>query len=264
MSKKKKQQTAEDNEAVMGVVDHIREFRNRLIVIVVVFVAALLICFKYAAPMVELLQVPSADLYDFVYIAPSELFLQYIKVSLIAALVVAAPVILYELLAFASPGLKSNEKSFIMGILLLGTVFFILGVIFAYTVLLPFMLKFFSNINGNSGIEAQISIEKYLSLVISILGMLGLVFEMPVITILLTQLGLLRPEWLKKSRRIVIVCIFIVAAIITPPDVVSQVMVAIPMLALFEISITFSSMVRKRKDKARAKREAKEQEFKYQ
>lgn len=247
----------------MGVVDHIREFRNRLIVIVVFFLVALIIGFNYAAPLVDILKVPSSDLYQFVYIAPSELFMQYVKVALIAAMVVSAPVILYELLAFASPGLKASEKSFIMGVLLLGLMFFILGVVFAYTILLPFMLRFFSTINGNSGIEAQISIEKYLSLVTSILGMLGLVFEMPVLTILLTQLGFLKPEWLKKSRRVVIVVIFIVAAIITPPDVVSQVMVAIPMLGLFEISVTFSSMVRRRKDKKRAKREAEEEKFHY-
>lgn len=247
----------------MGVVDHIREFRNRLIVVAVVFVAALLISFNYAAPLVDFLKIPSADLFEFIYIAPSELFMQYIRVSLIAALVISAPVILYELLAFASPGLKTSEKSFVMAVLLLGLVFFLLGVIFAYTVLLPFMLRFFNAINGNSGIVAQISIEKYLGLAISILGMLGLVFEMPVLSILLTQLGVLKPEWLKKSRRVVIVVIFFIAAVITPPDVVSQVMVAIPMMLLFQISIVFSSMVRGRKDKVRAKREAEEQKYRY-
>jgi sec-independent protein translocase protein TatC len=126
------------------------------------------------------------------------------------------------------------------------------------------MLKFFITINNNSGIEAQVSIEKYLSLCLSILSMLGIVFEMPVLTILLTQLGFLKPEWLKKSRRIVIVVCFIMAAIITPPDVVSQVMVAIPMLGLFEISIIFSTMVRKRKDKAREKRQEEAEKYRYQ
>jgi sec-independent protein translocase protein TatC len=94
--------------------------------------------------------------------------------------------------------------------------------------------------------------------------MLGIVFEMPVLTILLTQLGFLKPEWLKKSRRIVIVVCFVIAAIITPPDVVSQVMVAIPMLGLFEISIIFSTMVRKRKDKAREKRQEEAEKYRYQ
>ncbi|MCI8401268.1 MAG: twin-arginine translocase subunit TatC [Lachnospiraceae bacterium] len=263
MSKKKLQKDA-DQEAVMGVVDHIREFRNRLIVIAVIFVAAVIIGFYYAAPLIDILKVPSADLYNFVYLGPQELLLQYVRVSVVAALVVTAPVILYELLAFASPGLKPSEKSFVMAILMLGLLFFVLGVIFAYTILLPFMLKFFDTIGMESGVEAQISIEKYVSLMISIMGVMGLVFEMPVLTILLTQMGFLKPEWLKKSRRVVVVVIFIVAAIITPPDVVSQVMVAIPMLGLFQISIVFSSMVRKRKDKKRAKREAEENRFRYQ
>jgi len=261
VSDKKKQPEAKNAEAVMGVVDHIREFRNRLIIIVVVFVAAFFICFNFAAPLVDILRVPSADLYEFIYISPSELLLQYIKVSLIAALVVAAPVLLYELLAFAGPGLMPNEKKFVAAVLVLGTLFFILGVLFSYTILLPFMLRFFSSINNNTGITPQISIEKYLGLVLSILSTLGLVFEMPVLTILMTQLGLLRPEWLKKSRRVVIVIIFVVAALITPPDVVSQVMVAIPMLALFEISIAFSTLIRRRKLKKRAEEEEK---YKYQ
>lgn len=248
----------------MGVVDHIREFRNRLFVIVIVFVVALLVCFQYAAPLVDILKVPAADLYQFIYISPSELFMQYIRVSIIGGVVIAAPVIAYELLAFASPGLKASEKSFIIGTLLLGLFFFILGVLFAYAIMLPFMLKFFAGINGNAGIEAQISIKEYISLVTSILGMMGLVFEMPILTILLTQMGFLKPEWLKKGRRLVIVLIFGIAAIITPPDVVSQVMVAIPMLFLFEISIAFSSVIRKRKDKKNAKREAEADKYKYQ
>lgn len=248
----------------MGVVDHIREFRNRLFVIVIVFVIAMVVCLKYASPIVEILQVPSSGLYSFIYISPQELFYQYIKVSLIGGVVVAAPVILYELLAFASPGLRPTEKTFIRIILGLGLVFFLLGVLFAYEILLPFMLKFFISINNNSGIEAQISIEKYLSLCLSILSMMGVVFEMPVLTILLTQMGFLKPEWLRKSRRIVIVACFVIGAIITPPDIVSQVMVAIPMMGLFEISILFSSIVRRRKDKAREKKQEEAEKYRYQ
>ena len=248
----------------MGVVDHIREFRNRLFVILVVFVAALLICFNYAAPLVDILKTPAGELYTFVYLAPSEVLMEYVKVSIIAALAISAPVIMYELLAFASPGLKVSEKTFTMAVLLLGLVFFVLGVVFAYYVMVPFMLKFFSDINVNTDIYAQISLEKYLTFVLKILGMMGVVFEIPVVTILLTQLGLLRPEWLKKGRRLIIILIFVIAAIITPPDVVSQVMTAVPMLVLFELSIFFSSFIVKRKDKAAAKKKAKEEQYKYQ
>lgn len=264
MSKKKKEQKAENEEAVMGVVDHIREFRNRLIVIVVVFVLALVLCVSYAAPVVDILKIPSNGLFEFVYISPSEPFMQYMRVAVMGAVVLTTPVILYELLAFASPGLKRSEKSFIMAVLLLGLVFFCLGVAFAFSIMLPFMLNFFYTVNGNADVVAQISIEKYLGLVISILTMLGVVFEMPVLTILLTQLGVLKPSWLQKSRRVVIVLIFIIAAIITPPDVVSQVMVAIPMLVLYQISITFSSLVLKRKERIRAKRKAEEEKYRYQ
>ena len=247
----------------MGVVDHIREFRNRLFVIIVVFVIALLVCFNYAAPIVEILRGPAGELYDFVYIAPAEVMMQYVRLSLIGGLVLASPVIMYELLAFASPGLKASEKTFTMGVLLLGLVFFALGVLFAYGIMLPFMLKFFHNINGSPDIYAQISLENYLGFMIKMLAMMGMVFEIPVVTILLTQMGFLKPEWLKKGRRVIIVLVFIVAAIITPPDVVSQCMTAIPMLILFEISIFFSGFIVKRKARLAAKKKEKEERYKY-
>ncbi len=248
----------------MGVVDHIREFRNRLFVIIAVFVVALLICFNYAGPIVEILQKPAGELYEFVYLAPAEVMMQYVRLSLIGGLVLASPVIMYELLAFASPGLKTSEKTFTMAVLLLGFAFFALGVLFAYSVMLPFMLEFFHNINANTDIYAQISLENYLGFMLKMLGMMGMVFEIPVVTILLTQLGFLKPEWLKKGRRVIIVLVFIVAAIITPPDVVSQCMTAIPMLVLFEISIFFSSFIVKRKAKNAAKKKAKADKYKYQ
>lgn len=248
----------------MGVVDHIREFRNRLFVIIIAFVAALLLCFSYAGPIVDVLQIPAGELYNFVYLAPAEVLMQYVKVSLICGLALSSPVIMYELLAFASPGLKRSEKSFLIAVLMLGLVFFIVGVIFAYYVMVPFMLKFFSDINVNDTVSAQVSLESYLTFVIKQLGLMGVVFEIPVVTLLLTQMGFLKPEWLKKGRRVIIVLVFIIAAIITPPDVVSQVMTAVPMLILFEISIFFSSFIVKRKEKTAAKKKAKAEQYKYE
>ena len=248
----------------MGVVDHIREFRNRLFVVIIAFVAALLLCFSYAGPIVDVLQAPAGDLYNFVFLAPSEVLMQYVKVSLVGGLALASPVILYELLAFASPGLKKSEKSFLIAVLLLGLVFFILGVIFSYYIMVPFMLKFFSDINVNEAVSAQVSLENYLGFVLKQLGLMGVVFEIPVITLLLTQMGFLKPEWLKKGRRVMIVIIFIIAAIITPPDVVSQIMTAVPMMILFEISIFFSSFIVKRKAKNEAKKKAKDEQYKYE
>ena len=248
----------------MGVVDHIREFRNRLFVVIIVFVAALLLCFSYAGPIVDVLQAPAGDLYNFVYLAPSEVLMQYVKVSLIGGLALASPVIMYEVLAFASPGLKKSEKSFLIAVLLLGLIFFIVGVIFSYYIMVPFMLKFFSDINVNDTVSAQVSLESYLGFVIKQLGLMGVVFEIPVITLLLTQMGFLKPEWLRKGRRVIIVLVFIIAAIITPPDVVSQVLTAVPMLILFEISIFFRSFIVKRKAKNAAKKKAKDGQYKYQ
>ncbi len=242
----------------MGITDHLRELRNRLIVAAVFFVIAFAACFYMASTLVDILQIPAQGLYDFIYISPSELFMQYLRVGLIAGLVISSPVIVYEIMAFVMPGLKNNEKSFIMGILILGTIFFILGVIFAFAILLPIMMQFFMSVNNNSNIVAQISIKEYLSLVITMLFMMGLVFELPIIVILLTQLGFLKPEWLKKSRRVVIVLCFVLGSLLTPPDVISQILLAVPMMALFEVSIIFSSAVQKRKDRRKLKQDQKQ------
>jgi sec-independent protein translocase protein TatC len=244
---KKHRQTGENGELVMGLSDHLREFRNRLAVVLVIFIVALLASFSYSNEIFEGLKTLAGGLYQFQILSPSEQFTQYIKLSLLVGLCVDSPFILYELFAFASPGLKPNEKKFLLFLLIAGFGFFILGAVFAFKIMLPFMLQFFANFNQSADIIMNVSIEKFITLCTSTMLTLGIVFEMPVLTLLLTQLGLLKPEWLTKSRRVMIVVIFFVAAVITPPDVVSQVMVAIPMLILYEISVFFSGFAYKQR-----------------
>lgn len=128
-----------------------------------------------------------------------------------------------------------------------GLICFILGALFAYFIVVPITLTFFMSVDSHEAVQATISIQNFISFVLTTLITFGIIFEMPVVTILLTQLGLLKTEWLTKSRKVVIVVIFIIAAIITPPDVVSQILVAIPMLFLFEISVVLSKIIRRRK-----------------
>lgn len=240
-------QTDEKGELVMGLSDHLREFRNRLAIVLIIFIVALLASFSFSNEIFSALQTLANGLYDFQIISPSEQFTQYIKLSLLVGLCVDSPFILYELFAFASPGLKSNEKRFLMFLLITGFGFFVMGAVFAFKIMLPFMLQFFAGFNQSPDIVMNVTIEKYITLCTSTMLTLGIVFEMPVLTLLLTQLGLLKPDWLVKSRRAMIVVVFLVAAIITPPDVVSQVMVAIPMLILYEISVFFCRIVYKQR-----------------
>lgn len=244
---KHKRQLDENGELVMGLSDHLREFRNRLAVVVIIFVIAMLVAFAFSSEIFAALKTLANGYYDLQIISPSEQFTQYIKLSLIVGLCVDSPFILYELFAFASPGLKSNERKFLLFLLIAGFGFFVLGVMFAFKIMLPFMLRFFFEFNQDVTIAMNISLEKYITLCTSTMLTLGIVFEMPVLVLLLTQLGILKPDWLVKARRVMIVVVFFIAAVITPPDVVSQVMVAIPMLILYEISLVFSRIVYKQR-----------------
>ena len=246
----------------MSVSGHLKELRNRILVVVILLFVAFGICLTFAPSFITYLtDMGEAYNYVFVYIAPQELLLVYLNTALIAALVCCFPVIAYEVYAFCSPGLKSKERLFFIASLLAGTLFFLLGVAFARFISLPFVLRFLIQFTGEVDVSASISIQQYVGFLLTLFVIFGLVFELPVISVLLTGLGLIKAEWLKKGRKIMIVIIFVTAAIITPPDVVSQVMVAVPMIGLYELSILLSSLVgKRRKEKSEDEDEKDEEE----
>lgn len=241
MRRKKRTEPSPDGQ--MSLSGHLRELRNRILVCVVVLVAAVLLGLRYAPQLVELLlSMGRAYGYSYVYIAPQELLMQYLSMSLLAGAVVTLPVLLYEVWAFARPGFQEGENGLFLLAMVMGLVFFCLGVLFAYKILMPFMLYFLSSLGAGSEIAPAITVANYISFLLTVFVLLGVVFELPVLSVVLTWMGLMRPDWMRKGRRPMIVAIFVVAAIITPPEVVSQVMVAVPMLGLYELSIFLSSI----------------------
>ena len=186
--------------------------------------------------------------------------MQQFRLAVIGALVLASPVIFYEIYAFLRPGLSKGESSILRLALLMGVVFFALGVVFAYFIALPFMLNFLISLNNDaillSSIKASISVASYLDFVLLMFIIFGAMFELPLISIVLSRFGLLTPKMMQKLRPYAIILIFILAAFITPPDVVSQVMVAVPMMLLFFLS-TFLCRVfyKQRKEKQEAEEE---------
>ncbi len=239
--RRKKEKSADGNMTVTG---HLRELRNRIIVCVLCLVVFFLIGMYFAPRIVRLLtDIGAAFGYDFIYISPPELLLQYFSVAFISGVVLTLPVILYNVWAFIQPGLKKNENKLFIAALISGLICFIIGVIFAYRLMLPFMLRFLIEVSGGSDIRASVTVGNYLTFLMTIFIIFGIIFEMPVLCVTLTQMGLLKVVWMKKARKFVIVLIFIVAAIVTPPDVVSQCMVAVPMLALYECSILLCTLL---------------------
>lgn len=232
------EKNAADEEGTMSVTDHLRELRNRLIVCLIVFAAGSCFGLWRAGDLINLLlDIGKQYGYEFVYISPSELLIEYFSVAFIFGLCVTVPVILYEIWAFSSPGLKKSERRMFKFALVAGGIFACIGVLFAYKILLPFMLHFLISFSRGTGIKANISVQNYVSFLMTVFIIFAIIFELPVISVILNQLGILKVEWMKKARRYVIVVIFIVAAIITPPDVASQIMVALPMMLLYELSI---------------------------
>ena len=245
--KKKAEVMAEDGS--MTLTGHLKELRNRLIICAVVFVVSVVITLMYADRLIDLLTAMGQGYYTFVSIAPQEKLMQYFRVSLLAAVVVTVPVALYQVYAFAKPGLKKSETFFLKLVILLGLALFVVGVMFAYKLMMPFMLQFLSTgIEGADYIQTTTSIESYVNLCLTMFIIFGCVFEMPLITIILSKMGIINPQLLKQVRGIAIVIIFFIAAVVTPPDIVSQCMVAGPMVLLYFISIFLSGIFYKPKE----------------
>jgi sec-independent protein translocase protein TatC len=175
----------------------------------------------------------------------------HITAAMVAGLILAFPVILWEFWQFFKPALKANEARYAKGAVMAASGLFFVGVLFGYFMLAPLSIHFLSSYEIDPAVVNQINVRSYIGTLTSICLATGLVFELPIITFFLTKIGILTPAFMRKYRRHAIVVIFIIAAIITPPDVFSQTLVAIPLLILYEVSIFISAKVMKQKDKDR-------------
>lgn len=242
----KRKKNENKNEKNLTIVGHLTELRKRLIYSSIVLLAAIAISYNFSEMMVKHIIDIVPDI-NFVFIAPAELLMSYIKISVISGLVVSAPFLLLQIWLFVSPGLKKSEKRTIAVSLFIGGFFFVAGVIFSYLVILPIMLQFFMGFQIEQ-IEEMISFSNYLSFVINTLLSFGIIFEIPILMVILTKFHILKVSFLKKNRKYAILSIFIIAAVLTPPEVITQIMMAGPMILLFETGIILSSIV-ERKDR---------------
>ena len=175
----------------------------------------------------------------------------HIAISMIAGLILAFPVILWEFWKFFKPALHSNEAKYAKGAVFAASMLFFIGVLFGYYMLAPLSIHFLSSYEISPDVVNQINIRSFIGTLSSICLATGLVFELPIVAFFLTKIGVVTPTFMRKYRKHAIVVIFIVAAIITPPDIFSQTLVAIPLLILYEVSIIISGKVMKQKDKQR-------------
>ncbi len=226
---------------------HLAELRKRIIVVLVVFIIATFASFSFTKPMADFIMKPASGL-KFVFLSPPDLFIAFVKLSVYAGLAFSLPVIIYEIWMFVRPAIGATERRSILGALLFSGLFFVAGAAFAYFVIVPFTIRFFLSYSSQM-VEPMISIKEYLGFISDLCVAFGLTFELPIAAAVLGALGILKAEILIRSRRIAILGIFIVAAIVTPPDVVSQILLAVPMLGLFELSIAILRVQGRRRAK---------------
>jgi sec-independent protein translocase protein TatC len=237
------------DEKKLPLTAHLQELRKRLILSFIAVGAGFVFCYAFAETIFNILAAPLIKVMptggSLVFISVAEAFFTYMKVAFVAGLILASPFVLYQIWAFVAPGLYQKEKKYVVPFVLGGTVFFALGVLFGYFVALPVGFKFLLGY-ATDFIKPMPSMKEYLSFSIKFLLAFGLVFEFPVVLVLLSRIGVVDARTLARQRKYAILLIFVFAAVLTPPDIVSQVIVALPMIGLYELSILLSRLFGKK------------------
>ena len=228
----------------MSFLEHLEELRWRIIKSIAAVVLFAVLAFIRVDLLIQLLTAPVLRLeksIDLQALKITDMFMVEIMVSLLAGLVLAIPVVIYQVWRFVAPAMGKHARRNTLGIVLFGSLFFMGGVSFGYLVLLPFSLRFFSALGGDI-VASNYSIHAYLGYVVWMLLAAGIVFQLPVLSLILTRIGLLTPAFLRHYRRYALVAILVLGAILTPPDPLSQVFMAIPLIGLYEFSIFISKV----------------------
>jgi sec-independent protein translocase protein TatC len=220
--------------------DHLDELRHRLIVSVVGIGFGFAVSYGFSQQLLLLLQRPMPT--RLIFIAPTEAFFVNLKVAFYAGLFLSVPLLLFQVWKFVAPGLYEHERRYSFPFLISSTVLFLLGGIFAYVVILPIALHFLIAQGGELW-KPNITLSNYLAFCMRLILAAGLIFEFPVLMYFLAKIGVVTPEFLIKNRKYAVLVAFIVSALLTPPDVFSQVLLAVPLFLLFEVSIFIAKRV---------------------
>ena len=246
-------------------IEHLIELRRRLIYCLVAFIVAFFFCYMFAQNIYNFLLIPyklavgGETRIDLIYTAPQEFFFTQLRVAFFGAIVLSFPMFATQLYRFVAPGLYRSERQAFLPYLFATPILFILGGALVFFIVMPLAMRFFLSMQqaGDAQVHIQLTarVSEYLHLITTLILAFGLTFQLPVVLTLLARAGLVSSQWLRKQWRYAVVIIFAVAAVLTPPDVLSQTGLAIPTLLLYELSILSVKIV-ERQRAAREKREA--------
>jgi sec-independent protein translocase protein TatC len=232
-----------DEPSKMPLFEHLEELRSRLLICCLAIGAGFVISYFFSSRIFEMLIKPWIDAMPpgqpvkLIYTAPHEAFFVYMKVSFISGTILAVPIILWQVWRFIAPGLYENEKRYMLPVICCSVICFISGVLFGYFVVIPVAFKFFASF-ASEHITPMLRTTEYLAFANKMLLCFGIAFQLPVFAFFLAKLGLVSSDFLKRKRKWAIVLIFIAAAVLTPsPDILSQLLMAAPLLVLYEASV---------------------------
>ena len=244
---------SDDKQPFLG---HLEELRKRLIACAIAIGAGFIISYIFAEQLFQILIAPLKAVMPegdrLIFTALPEMFFTYLKVAFISGVMLVAPYIFYQLWQFIAPGLYKNEKKYVIPFVIASTILFVGGALFGYFVVFPFGFKFFISFS-NEYVKALPSVKQYFGFAVKLLFAFGFVFELPVVIFFLTKMGVVTPAVLRKNRKYSILLSFVIAAILTPPDVITQCMMAGPLIILYEVGILVSVTAWKKKQEKKEK-----------